>query len=116
MLSREGHERVAERLDKATRLCEEIQREADRNQRDDTAAMATAEAAILRLLSQRSGGATICPSEAAKVVEPDDWRSLMEPARSAARRLVASGDVVITQQGAVVDPSSAKGPIRIRRA
>ena len=74
------------------------------------------EAAILRLLSQRSGGATICPSEAAKVVEPDDWRSLMEPARSAARRLVASGDVVITQQGAVVDPSSAKGPIRIRRA
>jgi len=74
------------------------------------------EAAILRLLSQRSGGATICPSEAAKVVEADDWRSLMEPTRSAARRLVASGDVVITQQGAVVDPSSAKGPIRIRRA
>ena len=74
------------------------------------------EAAILRLLYQRSGGATICPSEAAKVVEPDDWRSLMEPTRSAARRLVASGDVVITQQGAVVDPSSAKGPIRIRRA
>ncbi len=74
------------------------------------------ETAILRLLSQRSGGATICPSEAAKVVEPDDWRSLMEPARSAARRLVASGDVVVTQQGAAVDPSSAKGPIRIRRA
>lgn len=74
------------------------------------------EAAILRLLSQRSGGATICPSEAAKVVEPDYWRTLMEPTRSAARRLVASGDVVITQQGVVVDPSSAKGPIRIRRA
>ena len=28
---------------------------------------------------------------------------------------VAAGDVVITQKGAVVDPSIAKGPIRIRR-
>ena len=71
--------------------------------------------AILDLLGRRAGGATICPSEAAKAVEPDDWRALMEPARSAARRLVAAGDVVITQKGAVVDPSTAKGPIRIRR-
>ena len=74
------------------------------------------EVAILDLLGRRAGGATICPSEAAKAVEPDDWRELMEPARSAARRLVAAGDVVITQKGAVVDPSTAKGPIRIRRA
>ena len=73
------------------------------------------EVAILDLLARRAGGATICPSEAAKAVEPDDWRELMEPARSAARRLVAAGDVVITQRGAVVDPSTAKGPIRIRR-
>lgn len=73
------------------------------------------EVAILDLLGRRAGGATICPSEAAKAVEPDDWRELMEPARSAARRLVAAGDVVITQKGAVVDPSTAKGPIRIRR-
>jgi len=76
---------------------------------------AALEAAILDLLDARAGGATICPSEAAKAVEPDDWRALMEPARSAARRLVAAGDVVITQKGAVVDPSTAKGPIRIRR-
>ena len=73
------------------------------------------EAAILRLLSQRPDGATVCPSEAAKVVAPDNWRALMEPARSAARRLVATGEVVITQKGTVVEPSSAKGPIRIRR-
>ncbi len=39
----------------------------------------------------------------------------MEPARSAARRLVAEGSVVITQKGHIVDPSTAKGPIRIRR-
>lgn len=39
----------------------------------------------------------------------------MEPARSAARRLAASDEVVITQGGRVVDPSTAAGPIRIRR-
>ena len=38
----------------------------------------------------------------------------MEPARAAARRLVADGVVDITQGGVVVDPSTAKGPIRIR--
>jgi len=39
----------------------------------------------------------------------------MEPARAAARRLVAAGDVEIVQGGRVVDPSTAKGAIRIRR-
>lgn len=42
------------------------------------------EAAILGLLDQRAGGATICPSEAAKLVGSPDWRELMEPARCAA--------------------------------
>jgi hypothetical protein len=32
----------------------------------------------------------------------------------AARRLVAAGLADITQRGAVVDPSTAKGPIRVR--
>jgi hypothetical protein len=74
------------------------------------------EAAIVDLLGQRKGGSTICPSEAARKVDPDGWRELMEPARRAARRLVADGTVVITQGGRVVDPSTAKGPIRVRRA
>ena len=38
------------------------------------------EAAIVDLLGQRAGGATICPSEAARAVDPDSWRELMEPA------------------------------------
>lgn len=74
------------------------------------------EAAILELLAKRAGGATICPSEAAKAVQSDDWRDLMEHARCAARRLVAAEQVVITQKGTVIDPSTAKGPIRIRLA
>lgn len=74
------------------------------------------ESAILGLLAQRDVGATICVSEAARAVgEPDDWRSLMEPARRAAGRLVDAGQVVVTQRGEVVDLATARGPIRLRR-
>jgi hypothetical protein len=88
------------------------------------------ETAIRSLLADRAAGATICPSEAARRVaadaaanrgedgdgDDDAWRPLMEPARRAARRLVVAGEVEITQRGQVVDPSTARGPVRIRRA
>lgn len=73
------------------------------------------ERSILSLLAQRDRSATICPSEAARAVGGEEWRDLMEPARRAARRLVATGEVDILQRGAIVDPSTARGPIRIRR-
>ncbi len=79
------------------------------------------ESAITTLLDEQAVGATISPSEAAKLValdhgaDDDHWRDLMEPARAAARRLVAAGEVEIVQRGRVVDPSTAKGAIRIRR-
>ena len=74
------------------------------------------ERTILSLLDARAPTATICPSDAARAVgTPNGWRSLMEPARDAARRLVESGEVVITQRGEVVDLATARGPIRIRR-
>ena len=76
---------------------------------------AALEHTVLELLDARARGATICPSEAARAVGGDDWRPLMEPARAAARRLVGRGLVEITQAGHVVDGSTAKGPIRIRR-
>jgi hypothetical protein len=72
------------------------------------------DAAILRLLAERGAGKTICPSEAARAIAPEGWESLMEPARAAARRLVADGKIVITQGGQVVDGSTAKGPVRLR--
>ena len=74
------------------------------------------EEAIRSKLLQRAASSTICPSEVARDLGGDDWRELMEPARAAARRMVAAGEVEITQGGQVVDPSTAKGPIRIRRA
>jgi len=86
------------------------------------------EAAILQLLGERQADGdrtkTICPSEAAKLVAGNprnkshaarrDWEALMEPARAAARRLVAKGQIVITQHSRPVDPATAKGPIRLR--
>ncbi|MET1088044.1 MAG: DUF3253 domain-containing protein [Arthrobacter sp.] len=74
------------------------------------------EASILALLAARATTSTICPSDAARDVGGENWRHLMEPARQAARRLVDAGRVEITQGGSVVDPSTAKGPIRIRKA
>lgn len=74
------------------------------------------EAAIVELLEQRARSATICPSEAARKVDADGWRELMQPVRHAANRLAADGQIEIVQQGRVVDPSTAKGPIRLRRA
>ena len=75
------------------------------------------ERAILDLLAKRGRDKTICPSEAARAVAGDDrsaWEPLMEPARQAARRLVAAERIDITQNGHVVDGSIAKGPIRLR--
>lgn len=74
------------------------------------------ERAIIELLGQVARGSTICPSQAAMAVGGDNWRDLMESARCAARRLVARDEVVITQGGRVVDPSTARGPIRIQLA
>ncbi|MGU3434131.1 DUF3253 domain-containing protein [Actinomycetes bacterium M1A6_2h] len=71
---------------------------------------------IRGLLASRAATSSICPSDVARAVSPDDWRPLMEPVRKAARRMVDAGEVEITQKGSVVDPSTARGPIRIRRA
>ncbi|MET9695002.1 DUF3253 domain-containing protein [Streptomyces sp. NPDC006514] len=76
------------------------------------------ERTILELLERRGPTATICPSDAARAVyegDDDGWRVYMEPARSAARRLVKAGEVEITQAGHPVEPAMARGPIRIRR-
>ncbi|WP_329201276.1 MULTISPECIES: DUF3253 domain-containing protein [unclassified Streptomyces] len=77
------------------------------------------ERVILQLLDRRGPTATICPSDAARAVydgDDDGWRALMEPVRRAARRLVESGEVEITQGGRPVEPTKTRGPIRIRRA
>jgi hypothetical protein len=77
---------------------------------------ATLEAAIRALLAERAASASICPSEAARRVGGEDaWRPLMAQVLAAARRLVASGEVEMTQGGVPVEPSTARGPVRLRR-
>ncbi|MFJ9038565.1 DUF3253 domain-containing protein [Streptomyces sp. NPDC102406] len=76
------------------------------------------ERAIVELLERRAPTSSICPSDAARAVYPGDdegWRALMEPARRAARRLAAAGEVEITRAGRPVTTSEFRGPIRIRR-
>ena len=75
------------------------------------------ESAIAALLATRGVGKTICPSEASRQVfgeeaglHPDH----MEQTRRAARRMVAAGALEIVQKNQVVDPSTARGPIRLR--
>lgn len=76
------------------------------------------EKTILKLLQDRPAGATICPSEAARTLQPceadDSWKILMEPIRRAARRLSARGEIVWLQGGRPVDPSRARGPVRLK--
>jgi len=68
------------------------------------------EQTIRALLDARTPGKTICPSEAARALA-QDWRPLMDPVRRVARDMPG---VEITQQGRVVDPDAARGPIRLR--
>jgi hypothetical protein len=78
-------------------------------------APAELEQVILRLLGQRSAGASICPSDAARAARPESWRPLMDDVRAAAGRLAGRGEVDVTQGGRVVDIAAARGPVRIRR-
>ena len=72
-------------------------------------------AAILDLARERGPAKTICPSDAARAVDGQNWRDLMDDARDIARELARSGDIEIMQKGDVVDPDANwRGPIRIR--
>lgn len=70
------------------------------------------------LLDARSPAATICPSDVARAIAPDDeaaWRALMPDVRRIAAALAARGEVRVTQRGKAVDALSARGPIRLGR-
>jgi hypothetical protein len=69
---------------------------------------------LLRALVQSAGRTGVDPDDAARGVDPQAWEALREPARRAARRLVAGGVAEMVQGGRVVDPSTAKGAVRVR--
>ena len=74
------------------------------------------EATIAELLAARAPGRTICPSEAARALAgEDDFRPLMDAVRARAAQMAWRGELEVTQRGVVVDPLTARGPIRLRR-
>ena len=69
--------------------------------------------AILALLGQRGPLKTVCPSELLPSEQKQD-KVMMEHVRRSARLLAAEDKIEITQSGKAVDPTSFKGPIRLR--
>ena len=75
------------------------------------------ESEIRTLLRGRSPDASICPSEVARQLWPEDgWRDAMPVIRRVAVRLASIGVIRITQADVELDPGQpATGPIRLRR-
>lgn len=69
---------------------------------------------IIELLDAREPGKTICPSDAARALDPAHFRKLMPAIRAAAQVLVEEEKIEATQHGKVIDLRVARGPIRLR--
>lgn len=69
---------------------------------------------ILELTRKVGPEKTICPSEVARALEPEEWRELMEKVRETACKMHEAGMIQITQKGNVVESFNFKGPIRLR--
>ena len=68
-------------------------------------------AVLMRLAQDRGDDKTFCPSEAARALDPENWRALMPEIR----RVAASLSLKATQRGTPVNPVTARGPIRLGR-
>jgi Protein of unknown function (DUF3253) len=70
---------------------------------------------ILRQCAARAPDRTICPSEVARALWPDDWRPHMSEVRAVGLTLATAGEIAITQGGEVRTPNDLiRGPIRYR--
>ena len=75
-------------------------------------------AEILRQLAQRAADSTICPSEVARTLTPDDaaWRALMPRVREVAAALRDAGRLRITRGGSDIAPDALhRQAIRLAR-
>jgi hypothetical protein len=73
------------------------------------------EATIRVLLRHRNPEATICPSDAARVVGGPSWRDLMDETRAVAAELALQQVIVVRQHGTDIDLATAVGPVRLGR-
>ena len=72
---------------------------------------------LFSLLAARAPAATVCPSDVARALAPDEeaWRALMPQVRRVAAGLAAEGRLRVTRGGVDVDAESRGGPIRLGR-
>ncbi len=70
--------------------------------------------AISELLERRKPSATICPSEVARALSPDGWRSLMPQVRTVAVEMAHAGvlEILLANRPIALD-QPLRGPIRL---
>ena len=73
--------------------------------------MSAARAAILALLDERDAGTTICPSEAARRLHSEEWRTQMPAIHHAVDRLMDERRITLSWKGQGM--SARRGPYRI---
>jgi hypothetical protein len=71
-------------------------------------------AEILRLAGARGPDRSICPSEVARALAPEDWRPLLGQVRAEAVRLAEAGQIDILRKGRPVPVEAVRGVIRLR--
>ena len=69
---------------------------------------------IRDMTGDRGSSGSICPSEVARSLYPENWRAYMDRVRRRAYALYEAGEIVVTQKGQPVDRDSVKGPIRLK--
>jgi len=72
-------------------------------------------AEILRQTRARGPDKSICPSEVARALAPEDWRRHMTAVRGMAAILSAEGSVDILRKGKPVPAEAMHGVIRLRQ-
>ena len=70
---------------------------------------------LFELLATRGGTSTLCPSEVARALAPDEprWRALMPEVRRVVAGLASRGLVRVTSHGIEVDVLEVHGPVRV---
>ena len=72
------------------------------------------DAATMALLRSRSPGASICPSDVARIVGGKTWRAMLPVVRERAVKMSARGRIDILRHGRVVKENPAGGVLRYR--
>ena len=73
----------------------------------------TITAEILRLTALRGPEKSICPTDVARALAPENWRPWLTPVRQAAASLAGEGRLRILRKGKAVAPDEMRGVIRL---